>query len=408
MALLEVRGLTVRRGTRTVLEAFDLDLEGGMCARIEGENGAGKSTLIEAVAGLLPVHAGTVLRDRPFGLVLQAGGVHGDETVSERLGFAAAAAGVVADDAVLDRWGLGHRAADRIGHLSGGLRRRLEVLQGLLPGYGEAPRLLLLDEPSEGLDASSVETLVEDLLAMRSRGHAILLASHDPRLDAVASHRLDLSGGIVVDGTPSDATTLHLSESPPRIEVNRWAATLDRRTKRQFLTRGVPWLAATLVLFALLGSNPGPLLLLPTFLAALAPLTSLHHARENRAGDWWRAMGGCISAPEGFSTVFLLAAPLLTAKLLSVPTEGWAIYALGLPFCATLLASGAIQELAMRMPRANAQYVPLLMLMLAWPFLIATEVLSHPTPWQPLLLAFGLPFVLSFALPLLHPRTGSD
>ena len=89
MALLEVEGLTVRRGTRTILDNLQLSVDSGECVILTGENGSGKSTLIESVTGILPIHSGSVNIVQPFGLTLQSGGINGDEIVRERLTMAA-------------------------------------------------------------------------------------------------------------------------------------------------------------------------------------------------------------------------------------------------------------------------------------------------------------------------------
>ena len=176
MALLQVEALTVRRGTRTVLEDFNMKIDSGNCIILTGENGSGKSTLVEAIAGILPIQSGKVTLTRPFGLTLQSGGFNGDELVNERLNHAAQASGVTGDTThLMKHWNLNHRSHDRIGHLSGGMSRRLAVLQGLMPAYGEQPRICLLDEPSEGLDEKSVNTLLNDIATLRARGHALSL-----------------------------------------------------------------------------------------------------------------------------------------------------------------------------------------------------------------------------------------
>ena len=152
MALLEVEGLTVRRGTRTILDNLQLSVDSGECVILTGENGSGKSTLIESVTGILPIHSGSVNIVQPFGLTLQSGGINGDEIVSERLSIAANCAGVTESEDLLSEWNLQHRSQDLVCHLSGGLYRRLAVLQGLMPAYGSENRICILDEPSEGLD----------------------------------------------------------------------------------------------------------------------------------------------------------------------------------------------------------------------------------------------------------------
>jgi len=401
----------VRRGTRNVLENFNMKIESGNCIILTGENGSGKSTLLEAVAGILPIQSGTVSIERPFGLTLQSGGINGDELVNERLKIAADAAGVKDVVGLLSHWNLGHRSQDRIGHLSGGLYRRLAVLQGLMPAYGEPSRICLLDEPSEGLDDNSVQTLLTDIATLRARGHAFLIATHDPRLHECATTLFEMNGNST-DVTP----TVKKSDVPEfptmlsTLSLSRWSSILDRRTKWPLLSRGTPLIASILMLFALLGSEIGTLVLVPTFLAALPCLSSLHHAKDGRSGEWWSAMGGRLFVIDPLSILLIMIAPLLTASIFGLEHNSWIWMGIGLPFVAIHLASGAIHELALKMPRSNAQYVPLLSLILIWPLLIASDAISTSTsePAIALIIATGIPLIIWFALPILHPRTASN
>ena len=416
MALLQVEALTVRRGTRTVLEDFNMKIDSGNCIILTGENGSGKSTLIEAIAGILPIQSGNVTLVRPFGLTLQSGGFNGDELVSERVNHAAAATGVRGNTNLLKHWNLNHRSHDRIGHLSGGMSRRLAVLQGLMPGYGEEPRLCLLDEPSEGLDEESVNTLLTDIATMRARGHAFLIATHDSRLRECATTMLDMDGSsTIVEPIQEVGDSPQFPTADAKISVSRWSSTLDRRTMWPLLSRGLPLLASMLVLFALLGNEIGALVLVPTFLAALPALSSLHHAKEARAGDWWIAMGGRLFTVDPLSILLILISPLLTASVFGIDHDGAIWMAIGVPFVGIHLASGAIHELAMKMPRAEAQFAPLLSLILIWPLLIANDAISACSenaicaePWPSILMATSIPLIIWFALPILHPRTGSN
>lgn len=417
MALLQVEALTVRRGTRTVVENFNMKIDSGNCIILTGENGSGKSTLLEAIAGILPIQSGNVALTRPFGLTLQSGGFNGDELVNERLNYAAQASGIVGDTSkLLKHWNLDHRSHDRIGHLSGGMSRRLAVLQGLMPGYGDEPRICLLDEPSEGLDESSVNTLLNDISTLRARGHAFLIATHDVRLRECATTLLEMDGDSTefepngdVGGSPQ------LSTVNVRTPVSRWSSTLDRRTMWPLLSRGVPLIASMLVLYALLGNEIEALVLVPAFVAALPALSSLHYAKEARAGDWWIAMGGRLFTIDPLSTLLILISPLLTASVFGIEYEGAVWMVVGIPFVGIYLASGAIHELAMKMPRAEAQFVPLLSLILIWPLLIANDAVATCSdasmcaePWPSILMATGIPLIIWFALPILHPRTGSN
>ena len=417
MALLQVEALTVRRGTRTVLEDFNMKIDSGNCIILTGENGSGKSTLLEAIAGILPIQSGKVMLTRPFGLTLQSGGFNGDELVNERLNHAAQASGVTGDMShLLKHWNLDHRSHDRIGHLSGGMSRRLAVLQGLMPGYGEEPRICLLDEPSEGLDEESVNTLLSDISTLRARGHAFLIATHDARLRECATTLLEMNGKSTdVEPNQESGACPQLSTGEARTSVSRWSSTLDRRTLWPLLSRGLPLIASILVLFALLGNEIGALVLVPTFLASIPALSSLHHAKEARSGDWWIAMGGRLFTVDPLSILLILISPLLTASVFGIDHDGVIWMAIGVPFVGIHLASGAIHELAMKMPRADAQFAPLLSLILIWPLLIANDAISTCSanaicaePWPSILMATCIPLIIWFALPILHPRTGSN
>jgi len=417
VALLQVEALTVRRGTRTVLEDFNMKIDSGNCIILTGENGSGKSTLIEAIAGILPIQSGKMMLTRPFGLTLQSGGFNGDELVNERLNHAAQASGVTGDMShLLKHWNLDHRSHDRIGHLSGGMSRRLAVLQGLMPGYGEEPRICLLDEPSEGLDEESVNTLLSDISTLRARGHAFLIATHDARLRECATTLLEMNGKSTdVEPNQESGACPQLSTAEARTSVSRWSSTLDRRTLWPLLSRGLPLIASILVLFALLGNEIGALVLVPTFLASIPALSSLHHAKEARSGDWWIAMGGRLFTVDPLSILLILISPLLTASVFGIDHEGAIWMAIGVPFVGIHLASGAIHELAMKMPRADAQFAPLLSLILIWPLLIANDAISTCSanaicaePWPSVLMATCIPLIIWFALPILHPRTGSN
>ena len=416
VALLHVEALTVRRGTRTVLENFNMEIESGNCIILTGDNGSGKSTLIESIAGIIPVQSGKVTIQRPFGLTLQSGGINGDELVDERLEYASQASGVEDASELLNHWNLEHRSHDRIGQLSGGLYRRLAVLQGLMPAYGNQPRICLLDEPSEGLDDDSVVTLLTDIATLRARGHAFLIATHDVRLHECATTLLELNGQST-DTTPvqKSAEVPEFTNSEPTLSLTRWSSTLDRRTKWPLLSRGIPLIASILVLFALLGNEIGSLILIPTFLASIPCLSSLHHAKETRSGDWWMAMGGRIFTIDLLSILLIFVSPLLTASIFGIEHDSSIWMLIGFPFIGIYLASGAIHELAMKMPRTGSQYVPLLSLVLIWPLLIANDAISSCSdssvcsdPWLPLIVATGIPLIIWFGLPILHPRTASN
>jgi cobalt/nickel transport system ATP-binding protein len=212
-ALISARGLTVRRGERLVLDAVDLQLEPGECLFIDGVSGAGKSTLLHALLGLAPRAAGRITLlgqacadERDFAQVRGALGLLFQDpddqllgpTVFEdaefgplNLGLAPPAAHAAAQRA-LDQVGIAHLAARPVHELSGG-EKRLAALAGVL---AMQPRVVLLDEPTTGLDAAAAARLL-DVLAIT--GLTMVVATHDADCVArLATRVLQLREGRLV------------------------------------------------------------------------------------------------------------------------------------------------------------------------------------------------------------------
>lgn len=192
-AHLHVQGVTKRFGDRVALDRVDLLAQGGLCA-VLGPNGAGKSTLLRCVATVLQPDSGSISIDG-----LNPGRERERIEARARLGYAPQDAGfdtrVRAFDCldlmavlkgidderrrrrivfeVLDRVGLGDRSADRVGDLSGGMRRRLVLAQALIG----SPSLLVLDEPAAGLDPDE-RLRLREILGERRRTSTVLIATH--------------------------------------------------------------------------------------------------------------------------------------------------------------------------------------------------------------------------------------
>ena len=201
MGIIELSEATVLRGRSKVLDKWSISVNSGEIVCLAGENGCGKSTVIETASGLIPLENGSATiseqlvrdsegrRGRPnFGLCLQDDCVMGDELVGERI---LDAAGFDFDvQGLLKTWGLDHRIHDRIAMLSGGQRRKVALLSGLIPAMiSQTPVAVLLDEPDSGLDDDSIKKLADTLRNLAAGGHAILVSSHDSRIIEV-SHRV--------------------------------------------------------------------------------------------------------------------------------------------------------------------------------------------------------------------------
>jgi ABC-2 type transport system ATP-binding protein len=154
-----VDDLTVRFGARTALDRVTFDLPPGEVSAVVGGDGAGKTTLLRTLVGVLAATSGTVRRpdDRRIGYLASASGTYPDLTVDENLAFTATAYGVDPAEArarsadLLERTGLAAARGRLAAHLSGGMRRKLGVVQALQ----HRPDLLVLDEPTTGIDPVS-------------------------------------------------------------------------------------------------------------------------------------------------------------------------------------------------------------------------------------------------------------
>jgi ABC-2 type transport system ATP-binding protein len=217
-AAVRVRGLRVVRGGRPVLQDVDVEVHRASVTGLLGPSGCGKSTLLRAIVGVQLVHGGTVdvlgepagsagLRDR-VGYVTQAPSVYGDLTVRENLRYFAAVLGAPAGDPdrVLSDVGLGRAASSRVDQLSGGQRARVSLATALLG----APELLVLDEPTVGLDPVLRRDLWGIFADLAARGTTLLISSHVMD-EAERCSRLLLmrDGRLLADDTPAgllDAT----------------------------------------------------------------------------------------------------------------------------------------------------------------------------------------------------------
>ena len=212
---LRARQASRRIGDRALLDDVSIDVAHGRIVALAGPNGAGKTSLLRAVAGRLRLDHGDVAIDgRPaaegrrlgrLGFVPQDIALYPHLTVRENLSVLARLSGVAAADTAnrveeaLEWAGLDARASSIVRTLSGGMRRRVNLLAGTL----HRPALLLLDEPTVGVDAESVARLHELLRALRARGTGLLLCTHD--LDEAAALCDDIvvmARGRVVEGGP--------------------------------------------------------------------------------------------------------------------------------------------------------------------------------------------------------------
>jgi branched-chain amino acid transport system ATP-binding protein len=213
---LQVRDLVSGYDRSTVLGGVSFDLAAGQTLGLLGRNGVGKSTLVMTLAGLVPPTSGSVLLDgvelagrRPdmvaragVALVPQGRRIWGTLTVGEHLSLSAGRRrGSWTVDGVLDLLPrLAERRRQYANQLSGGEQQMLAVARALLTN----PRLVLLDEPSDGLAPAIVEQIAGVVETMRSEGVGVLLVEQDLHLAfAVSDEIAVMERGLIVHRVPT-------------------------------------------------------------------------------------------------------------------------------------------------------------------------------------------------------------
>ncbi len=230
--VLEVRGARHSYGATQALDGVDLDVGAGECVALLGPNGAGKTTLVNMVVGLLPAEDVRVCGGDPriastrrkLGVVQQSLGFPNTLKVVELVKGAAVRAGVPRSAAgpVMAELDLTDLAGRRAGKLSGGQKQRLQLAMALVAD----PRLLVLDEPTAGLDMPARRRFWQLLAERRERGTGVLITTHlIEESSAVADRVVVLDRGRVVAGGTPDELVARL---PDRTVIARTALRRDR------------------------------------------------------------------------------------------------------------------------------------------------------------------------------------
>src|SRR3954467_1858028 len=187
---IDVTGVTKRFGSQTVVNAIDLQVRRGEIYGFLGPNGSGKTTTIRMLCGLLTPDGGTgtclgydIRREadrikRQVGYMTQKFGLYEDLTIRENLVFVGRVYGLdrVNDrvDQALERLGLAERASQLAGKLSGGWKQRLALAACIL----HEPKLLLLDEPTAGVDPKARRDFWDQIHTLAHQGLTVLVSTH--------------------------------------------------------------------------------------------------------------------------------------------------------------------------------------------------------------------------------------
>jgi ABC-2 type transport system ATP-binding protein len=220
-AAIRVEGLRVRRGGIVVLPDLSLEVDHGTVTGLLGPSGSGKTTLMRAIVGVQKVEAGKVtvlgrpagdpeLR-RQVGYVTQTPSVYGDLTVRENLRYFARVVSAPASsvDEAIAVVGLEEHADQVVRTLSGGERSRVSLATALLG----SPRLLVLDEPTVGLDPVLRRDLWRTFHALAEHGTTLLVSSHVMDEARRCDRLVLMRAGRVIASTSPEAL-LHETQAP--------------------------------------------------------------------------------------------------------------------------------------------------------------------------------------------------
>ena len=190
--MLEVNGLKKKYGETVAVENATFTVEPGICYGLLGPNGAGKTSVISIITGTLDADGGTVRLDdeivstnnpvpkRKIGYVPQEIALYTEITAIDNLRFFGSLYGLIGQhlvnriEACLELTGLSDRANEPVSNFSGGMQRRLNIAAALL----HEPDLIVLDEPTVGVDPQSRNAIFESLEILRSKGKTILYTTH--------------------------------------------------------------------------------------------------------------------------------------------------------------------------------------------------------------------------------------
>ena len=216
--VITVRGLRKAYGTRVVVDRLDLDVHAGEIVGLAGANGAGKTTTVECIQGLRTPDSGSLrvlgfdpvtqaARLRPLlGSQLQDSGLPARLRVAEALDLFAAPR-ATDGGALLERFGLAERRRSAFSSLSGGERQRLFLVLALL----NRPRLVILDELTQGLDPAARRNVWAAIRQLHEAGTTVLLVTHEmDEAEALCDRIVVMRSGQVLDaGTPAELINRH-------------------------------------------------------------------------------------------------------------------------------------------------------------------------------------------------------
>ena len=241
--IVEVRGLRKHYGEFQAVKGIDFDIAAGKCFGFLGPNGAGKTTTLRMLLGMTPLSSGEVrIFDKRMpehgaeirritGVVPQGDNLDPDFSVEENLHIYAKYFGYRRKDIapritqLLEFVALKEKAAEKTDHLSGGMKRRLTIARALI----NSPQLVLLDEPTTGLDPQARHVIWSKLLELRNQGTTLILTTHYmEEAERLCDELVIMDHGLILDqGSPQALIDKHMESDV--IEIRNADAALTAR-----------------------------------------------------------------------------------------------------------------------------------------------------------------------------------
>ena len=247
-SVIRAEGVRKLYGDLAAVDGITFAVQPGETYGLLGPNGAGKTTTMRMLSGLSPVNSGSievagidVVKDNRavrevMGVVTQHDGLDSGLTVFQNLflhGFLAGLSRKASKDRaheVLEFFGLRERSKDNTYELSGGMKRRLAIARSMMT----SPKVIVMDEPSTGLDPQSRNRVWEELAVLKDAGVTVLLSTHYMEEATILCDRLSImdNGKILDEGTPDLMIERHAPKEVAQLRV----APASLRTVREYLT----------------------------------------------------------------------------------------------------------------------------------------------------------------------------
>lgn len=405
--LLVMESVSVRRGTKLILENHDFTLNSNEIVLMVGKNGSGKSTMIEAACGLLRLESGSVrayqelIKDSegrrknpkyPIGLTLQDNGLIESMTIKEHLEYASAqynsslSSELFCD--ILQHFDLDHRLNDPILKLSGGQKRKLSVITGILCGMVSADRrAILLDEPDSGLDDESIDILCEILAMLKQRGHGILISSHNKRFTNICDRLYSFDKDEYIEYSQDEAEKWKVvGKSYPRNQKIISIFTGFSLNVRTLSSLGSNFVAGLFVIFLLTlifeptqfaeltTSQKIILLLCPAFGAGNVGDPTVRILAEGRS---WQRISANSPLPNDIITPILIGFSMTLLCLFAMGSLEYILWTIPGAFTTLIFAqlSRGIEIFLLRLARPRAVMFRILLPFSALPYVIILETL---------------------------------